>query len=89
MPVISMFYEIIIRLYFYDKGKHSVAHINAEYGEFEVSFEIRTGEILSSSITNKKIKLVQAWMEIHQEKLIADWNLASKGDDVFEMKPLR
>lgn len=89
MPVISMFYEIIIRLYFYDKDKHSVTHINAEYGEFEVSFEIKTGEILSGLIPNKKIKLVQAWMEIHQEKLIADWNLASKGDDVFKMKPLR
>jgi hypothetical protein len=89
MLVISMFYEIIIRLYFYDKDKHSVTHINAEYGEFEASFEIETGEILSGLIPNKKIKLVQAWMEIHQEKLIADWNLASKGDDVFKMKPLR
>jgi hypothetical protein len=89
MPVISMFYEIIIRLYFYDKDKRSVTHINAEYGEFEASFEIETGEILSGLIPNKKIKLVQAWMEIHQEKLIADWNLASKGDDVFKIKPLR
>ena len=89
MPLMSMFYGIIIRLYFYDKGKHSVAHINAECGEFEVSFEIGTGEILSRSMPNKKIKLLQAWMEIHQEKLIADWNLASKGDDVFKMKPLR
>ncbi|BBB22259.1 conserved hypothetical protein [Abyssogena phaseoliformis symbiont OG214] len=67
-----MFYGIIIRLYFYDKGKHSVAHIHAEYGEFEASFEIETGEILSGPIPNKKIKLVQAWMEIHQEELIAD-----------------
>ncbi|BBB24433.1 conserved hypothetical protein [Isorropodon fossajaponicum endosymbiont JTNG4] len=67
----------------------NVAHIHAEYGKFEVSFEIETGEILSGSIPNKKIKLVQAWMEIHQEELIADWNLASKGDDVFKIKPLR
>ncbi|QKQ23734.1 hypothetical protein HUE58_00630 [Candidatus Ruthia endofausta] len=46
MLVVSMFYEIIIRLYFYDKGKHSVAHIDTEYGKFEASFEIETREAL-------------------------------------------
>ncbi len=89
MLVILILYGIIIRLYFYDKGKHNVAHIHAEYSAFEAIFEIGTRKFLSGSILNKKIKLVHLWMEIHQEELIADWNLASKGDDVFKIKLLR
>ena len=33
--------------------------------------------------------LVQAWLEIHQEELIADWALASSGETVFKIDPLK
>ncbi|MBN1576482.1 MAG: DUF4160 domain-containing protein [Chitinispirillaceae bacterium] len=33
MPTISMFYGIIIFLYFFDNQKHHLPHIHAEYGE--------------------------------------------------------
>ncbi len=32
MPVISMFYGIIIQLLFYDKKEHKRPHIHAKYG---------------------------------------------------------
>ncbi len=35
MPTISMFYGILILMYFYDNKKHSCPHIHAEYGEYE------------------------------------------------------
>ncbi|WP_424220570.1 DUF4160 domain-containing protein [Azovibrio sp.] len=31
MPAISMFYGIIISLYFYDDERHSLPHIHAKY----------------------------------------------------------
>jgi len=31
MPTISMFYGILIRMFFYDTDKHNVPHIHAEY----------------------------------------------------------
>jgi hypothetical protein len=31
MPTISMFYGILIRMFFYDMDKHHVPHIHAEY----------------------------------------------------------
>lgn len=31
MPTISMFYGILIRMFFYDTGKHNLPHIHAEY----------------------------------------------------------
>jgi len=35
------------------------------------------------------MKLVQAWMEIHQEELVANWELAVNGQAVFKIEPLR
>jgi hypothetical protein len=35
-----------------------------------------------------KHKLVVAWLEIHQEDLIADWNLAVNGKKPFPIKGL-
>ena len=37
MPVISMFYGIIIRLYLIDNKQHNLPHIHAKYSEFEAS----------------------------------------------------
>ncbi len=37
MPVISMFYGIIIRLYLIDNQHHNLPHIHAKYAEFEAS----------------------------------------------------
>jgi hypothetical protein len=31
MPTISMFYGILIQIFFYDTDKHNVPHIHAEY----------------------------------------------------------
>jgi hypothetical protein len=35
------------------------------------------------------MKLVQAWIEIHSEELMANWQLAVNGQEVFKMEPLR
>jgi hypothetical protein len=41
------------------------------------------------NLPSSKMKLVQAWMEIHRDDLIADWELASKGRSVFTVEPLK
>ncbi len=43
MPIISMFYGIIIRLYLIDNKQHNLPHIHARYAEFEASIEISVG----------------------------------------------
>ncbi len=47
MPIISMFYGIIIRLYLIDNQRHNLPHIHAKYAEFEASVSIEDGEILA------------------------------------------
>ena len=89
MPTISMFYGILILMYFYDNKKHSMPHIHAEQGEHEVSIAIEDGSVLGCSLPPGKMKLVQAWIEIHRENLLADWKLAIAGEPVFKIEPLK
>lgn len=89
MPTISMFYGILILMYFYDNKKHAQPHIHAEHAEFEASIAIDNGELLSGSLPPAKMKLVQAWIEILKESLRVDWKLAVAGDPVFKIDPLK
>lgn len=89
MPTISMFYGIIIALYFYDDERHKLPHIHAKYQGQEASFSILDGTILGGDIPVAKVRLVQAWIEIHRESLLADWELAVSGQTPFAIEPLR
>lgn len=35
------------------------------------------------------MKLVQAWIEIHNDELMADWELTIKGEAIFKIDPLK
>ena len=89
MPTISMFYGILILMYFYDNKEHSLPHIHAEYAEHEATIAIEDGSILGGNLPSAKMKLVQAWVEIHREDLLVNWKLAVAGEPVFTINPLQ
>ena len=37
----------------------------------------------------KKLRLVQAWITIHEEEIMANWQLAQNGEPIFKTDPLR
>lgn len=47
MPTLSMFYGVVIRMYFYDNKQHHVPHIHAEYAEQRAVFGILDGELIT------------------------------------------
>lgn len=53
------------------------------------SFSIMDGIMLAGEFPPAKIKLVQAWIEIHRDELLADWELAVNGQPPFQIEPLR
>lgn len=59
MPVISMFYGIIIRMQSEHGGKHHVPHIHVICGDDESVFSLE-GEQLEGKIPAAKKKLVEA-----------------------------
>ncbi|WP_396168284.1 DUF4160 domain-containing protein [Flavobacterium sp.] len=89
MPVISLFYGLIISMYYLDNKQHNFPHIHVKYNEFEAVFSIPDGDLLEGKLPANKTKLVKAWIEIRQEDLMADWSLAIKGEPIFKIEPLR
>lgn len=89
MPAISMFYGVVIYIYFFDNKKHNKPHIHVKYAGSEVILGLPDGEIMEGSIPNNKMKLVEAWIEIHKEDLLANWELAVNGQEVFKIEPLK
>ena len=89
MPTISMFYGIIIRMYYFDNQQHNMPHIHVHYQDDSAIVEIPSGKILEGKLPRTKLKLVDAWVEIHKDELMADWSLASNGEQIFKIDPLK
>lgn len=88
MPTISMFYGILIRMFFRDIEKHHTPHIHADYQGRLGIYSIPDGNLLARELLPNKHKLVIAWIEIHKEDLLADWELAVNGRKPFTIKGL-
>ncbi|VAW83771.1 hypothetical protein MNBD_GAMMA18-465 [hydrothermal vent metagenome] len=89
MPVISMFYGVIVKLFYFDNQQHHCPHIHVHYQDESAVIEIPSGKVLEGKLKSNKMKLVQAWIEIHQDELMADWELAVNGDEIFKIDPLK
>ena len=88
MPTLSMFFGLIIRMY-YGPKEHNPPHIHVYYGEFTATVKIDDCEIAEGKIPAKQLRLVAAWIEIHREELMADWVLCQNGEKPFPIEPLK
>ncbi len=87
MPVISQFYGILIYIYVELGGHHNKPHIHAKYSEYEISITL-DGTIINGDMPSKKLKLIEAWMEIHREELEAAWTAYNKDGEIIKIKGL-
>ena len=85
MPTISMFYGIIIRMYYTD---HNPPHLHIFYGDYKAKIDLE-GNVFDGNFPNRETKLIQAWIEIHKEELFANWELAKNGEKPFRIIPLK
>ncbi|MCY3973423.1 MAG: DUF4160 domain-containing protein [Candidatus Dadabacteria bacterium] len=89
MPAISMFFGIIVYMYFKDNRKHNNPHIHVKYQGQEVVVAIPEGDVLEGDMPKPQMKLLQAWIELHRDELMANWELAVSGQHPFKIDPLR
>jgi len=89
MPTISAFFGLVVYMYFFDDERHHLPHIHVRYQGQEASFSIADGGILRGALPLAKVRLVQAWIEIRREELMADWDLACNGQTPMPIDPLR
>ena len=89
MPLISAFYGVLVYMYFIDVKQHHLPHIHVQYAGDEAIFAIESGDVIDGSIPKRQLRLVQAWVELHREELLVDWQLAVNGRPTFKIDPLR
>jgi len=54
-----------------------------------VAVNIHEIEVLAGTLPNKQLKMLLGWTALHQEELLENWDLASKGEQLFEIEPLK
>ena len=81
MPTISMFYGILIRMYYED---HNPPHIHAIYCDDAAAINLN-GEGLDGYITPKALALVREWISLHKSEIERIW----KTQDFVEIEPLK
>lgn len=86
MPEISRFFGVIIYMYFKD---HLPPHFHAEYVGEEAMFSIETGNIIKGDLPRKQARLVQAWVELHRDELMLNYDESQKDNgSMIKIKPL-
>jgi hypothetical protein len=89
MPSLSLFYGMVIYLYNFDNIRHKLPHLHVKYqGDFSV-ISIPDGNILEGNLPTKKLNLVKAWITIHEDDLMANWELALNGETPYKIDPLK
>ncbi len=87
MPIISMFYGIIIRM-FCSPSEHNPPHFHAQYQNFKAILSL-DGELLAGELPKRQMHYVVTWAMLHHDELVADWELAMEGAEVYKIDPLR
>lgn len=88
MPTISMFYGIIRRMYCAPK-EYAPSYFHAYYQDHKALININTLELMEGSLPKKQLRLVLAWAELHQDELIANWDIAMNSELPFKIEPLK
>jgi hypothetical protein len=87
MPELSRFYGIIIRMYC-ELGSHHSPHFHAYHGDDEAVYGLDPIELLAGSLPRRQARLVEAWAELHQSELVADWGRLQAGSEALPIDPL-
>jgi hypothetical protein len=77
MPYVSMFFGIIIRMFYND---HNPPHFHADYQGTEGIFDFN-GKMLQGNIRSNIAKnLIKKWTKLRREELVQNWiNIEEKG----------
>ncbi|MCX6140023.1 MAG: DUF4160 domain-containing protein [Candidatus Kapabacteria bacterium] len=89
MPIISMFYGIVIMMVYGEGSKHKLPHVHVRSAEHTASIAITTAEVLAGSLPPKKLALVRAWIILHEEELVMNWDLCRQHQTPLALPPLQ
>jgi hypothetical protein len=85
MPTISMFYGILIRMYWND---HAPPHFHVEYGEYRAQYLIETLVLSRGQLPRRAHAMVLEWAAMHRNELMEDWELCELKQQPKMISPL-
>lgn len=59
MPVISMFFGILVSIFYRDNEQHHTPHVHARYQGNKASIAIEDGRILAGDLPYRQLRMVQ------------------------------
>ena len=67
MPVLSRFYGIAVRMYFFQK-QHNPPHIHAIYKANVAAIDFMTDKVSDGYLPSKALAMVQEWISLHGDE---------------------
>jgi len=89
VPELSRFFGIIIRMFAEVGAQHHVPHFHAYYQDKVGIFGVDPVELIAGSLPRRQQRLVEAWAELHQNDLVADWEMLEQGRTPRPIEPLK
>ena len=71
---------------FYDD--HNSPHIHINYQGEKSVVEIKNGNIIEGELSSRNKKLIDAWVEINKDELLANWELCKNRENPIKINPL-
>jgi hypothetical protein len=85
MPIVSMFFGIVIRMY---GREHEPAHFHAEYQSMSAKFDFE-GKMVAGNIRSRTaLRLIRGWAAIHRKDLETNWKKMKRGEPLDRIEPL-
>ncbi len=85
MPILAVFFGIIIRVYHDD---HDPPHVHVEYAEHLAVVSIRDGRMIAGKLPPRVARLVEEWRSAHVADLLSAWRHAQAGKTPRRIAPL-
>ena len=85
MPEISLFFGIRITMHWND---HQPPHFHVAYAGYAASILVEDGVVMAGYLPNRQLRLVLAWLELHRDELMQNWELARLRQPLNAIKPL-
>jgi len=89
VPELSRFLGIVIRMFTEAGAQHHTLHFHAYYQDAVGIFSIDPIELIAGSLPKRQQRLAEAWGEMHQAELRADWQRLQEGRKALPIQPLR
>ncbi len=86
MPEISRFFGIVVFMYW---DEHNPPHFHVRYNEENAVINIKTLKLMEGHLSRRALNLVLDWAELHQEKLLTDWDLCQQNLMPDKIDPLK